>query len=150
MKRSAEAMRGRDWRSARDDRSDRCRDSHSPKRMRSAHDALGRKRNEGKAVKTLADEKETDPRRLAQRQKQIDYGKNTIGYDRYCAQVPRHERRRGKQHPMTPDKTMRVGKKVFDGFVRKWRQALHTYDPPEGPLHDRPGALRAENRWIQA
>ncbi|GMF38231.1 unnamed protein product [Phytophthora fragariaefolia] len=24
-----------------------------------------------------------------------------------------------------------MGKKVFDGIVRKWRQALHTYDPPE-------------------
>ncbi|KAF4321533.1 hypothetical protein BBO99_00001002 [Phytophthora kernoviae] len=81
-------------------------------------------------VRTLADEKEADPHRLAQRQKQIDYGKNTIGYDRYCAQVPRHARRPGR-HPMTPDKTMRMGKKVFDGIVRKWRQALHKYDPPE-------------------
>lgn len=81
-------------------------------------------------VPTLADEKETDEHRLAQRQKQIDYGKNTIGYDRYCAMVPRHQRRPGK-HPMTPDKTKKVGKKVFDGFVRKWRQALHKYDPPE-------------------
>ncbi|RLN85305.1 hypothetical protein BBJ28_00014060 [Nothophytophthora sp. Chile5] len=32
---------------------------------------------------------------------------------------------------MTPDKTARIGKKVFDGRVRQWRQALHTYDPPE-------------------
>ncbi|EGZ10981.1 hypothetical protein PHYSODRAFT_519141 [Phytophthora sojae] len=84
----------------------------------------------GATVRTLADEKETDPHRLAQRQKQIDYGKNTIGYDRYCAQVPRLQRRPGK-HPMTPDKTKRMGKKVFDGIVRKWRQALHKYDPPE-------------------
>lgn len=81
-------------------------------------------------VKTLADDKETDSHRLAQRQKQIDYGKNTIGYDRYCDEVPRHQRRRGK-HPMTPDKTIKIGKKVFDGIVRKWRQALHKYDPPE-------------------
>ncbi|RLN85299.1 hypothetical protein BBJ28_00014059 [Nothophytophthora sp. Chile5] len=45
--------------------------------------------NGSATVRLLADEKETDPHRLAQRQKQIDYGKNTLGYDRYCAQVPR-------------------------------------------------------------
>lgn len=40
-------------------------------------------------VRLLTTEKETDPHRLAQRQKQIDYGKNTLGYDRYCTLVPR-------------------------------------------------------------
>ena len=33
--------------------------------------------------------KETDPHRIAQRQKQIDMGKNTLGYQRYRQQVPR-------------------------------------------------------------
>ncbi|RLN71013.1 hypothetical protein BBJ28_00013989 [Nothophytophthora sp. Chile5] len=101
--------------------------------------------NGSATVRLLADEKETDPHRLAQRQKQIDYGKNTLGYDQYCAQVPRYAQSGvwlgngwGKRlshevwkHPMTPDKTARIGKKVFDGRVRQWRQALHTYDPPE-------------------
>jgi hypothetical protein len=102
----------------------------SHKRMRNANAAPSRDDSAKATVKTLADEKETDPHRLAQRQKQIDYGKNTIGYDRYCADVPRHKRRPGR-HPMTPDKTKKVGKKVFDGMVRRWRQALHQYDPPE-------------------
>ena len=125
MKRSAEAMDSRDLKDG-----DCSSGRSSRKHIRSADERRSRNRNEGITVKTLSDEKETDPHRLAQRQKQIDYGKNTIGYDRYCAQVPRRERRRGK-HPMTPDKNLCVGKKVFDGFVRKWRQALHKYDPPE-------------------
>lgn len=36
-----------------------------------------------------AQQQETDPRRLEQRQKQIDFGKNTRGYQRYAAAVPR-------------------------------------------------------------
>jgi len=32
---------------------------------------------------------ETDPQRLLQRQKQVDFGKNTIGYERYVQAVPR-------------------------------------------------------------
>lgn len=34
---------------------------------------------------------ETDPKRLEQRQKQIDFGKNTLGYDAYSQAVPRYE-----------------------------------------------------------
>ena len=37
-------------------------------------------------------EKETDPHKLAQRQKQIDYGKNTLGYQNYARAWPRRER----------------------------------------------------------
>ncbi|KAE8876536.1 hypothetical protein PF005_g7193 [Phytophthora fragariae] len=126
MKRGADAMNAGD--AGRDAQRSWKRPDH--KRARQADQGRPLNGKTGATVRTLADEKETDPHRLAQRQKQIDFGKNTIGYDRYCAQVPRHQRRPGK-HPMTPDKTKRIGKKVFDGHVRKWRQALHKYDPPE-------------------
>lgn len=34
-------------------------------------------------------ERETDPRKLEQRQKQIDYGKNTLGYQNYVKLIPK-------------------------------------------------------------
>lgn len=34
-------------------------------------------------------ELELDAHRLAQRQKQVDYGKNTLGYERYIQQLPK-------------------------------------------------------------
>ena len=44
-------------------------------------------RSGGSGGSVLAEE--TDPHRLQQRQKQVDYGKNTLGYDRYLQLVPK-------------------------------------------------------------
>ena len=74
---------------------------------------------------------EEDPRRLAQRQKQIDIGKNSLGYQNYRATVDR-EARHPKKHPATPDVHQVTSKRAFDGQVRKWRRMLHDWDP-EGP-----------------
>eukprot|EP00117_Sycon_ciliatum_P035195 scpid17430/ scgid26732/ Histone RNA hairpin-binding protein; Histone stem-loop-binding protein len=68
-----------------------------------------------------------DPHRLAQRQKQIDFGKNTIGYDIYTSTVTRSER--GPGMPRTPDKRLNCSKRQFDGLLKSWRRQLHTYDP---------------------
>lgn len=76
-------------------------------------------------------ERETCPKKLASRQKQIEYGKNTTGYAFYTSQVPRNQRKRGGDHPWTPNKFQLCSKRSWDGQVRKWRRALHKFDPNE-------------------
>jgi len=71
--------------------------------------------------------KETNHLRIAGRQKQIEYGKNTIGYGRYLALVPKKLRKRGQ--PKTPNKYQICSKRSWDGQIRKWRRQLHIYDP---------------------
>eukprot|EP00667_Euglena_gracilis_P011766 EG_transcript_12046 len=69
---------------------------------------------------------ETDERRLAQRQKQIEYGKVTHGYKCYIRVRPKEKR--GKREPHTPVITQKCSKRSWDGQVKKWRKQLHKYD----------------------
>jgi len=65
------------------------------------------------------------------RQKQIDFGYNTLGYARYVELVPKARRSRDKnKHPRTPDAKQVCSKRSFDGQVKKWRRLLHAWDPP--------------------
>ena len=76
-------------------------------------------------------ERETDQRRINMRQRQIDIGKNTVAYARYLELVPKAERelsRRLKEHPVTPDPTLKASKRGFDGLCNAWRRQLHFYD----------------------
>lgn len=68
---------------------------------------------------------ETDDHRLAQRQKQIDYGKNTIAYDKFIAARPRHMRKHGD--PMTPLVHQKCSKRSFVGQVISWRKKVYSY-----------------------
>jgi len=78
---------------------------------------------------------QSDPlhaRRIQQRRRMIAMGKNTVGYDEYSQQVPKHKRRpRCMKHPMTPDHTLDIPTKRWQGLVRAWRRALHQYDPED-------------------
>lgn len=71
---------------------------------------------------------ETDAAILSRRQKQIDYGKNTVAYERYTELVPKTQRSR--EHPRTPNKYGKYSRRAFDGLVKIWRKQLHYYDPP--------------------
>ncbi|KAJ8940679.1 hypothetical protein NQ318_017729 [Aromia moschata] len=71
-------------------------------------------------------EVETDPVVLARRQKQIDFGKNTVGYDNYLKLIPRTP-----DDPRTPNKFDKYSRRGWDGLIKQWRLKLHKYDPEE-------------------
>ena len=92
-------------------------------------DAARAEKKRGTFVSSKSEE--DDPRRLEMRQKQIDFGYNTLGYARYVELVPKSRRSRDKnKHPRTPDAKQVCSKRSFDGQVKKWRRLLHAWDPP--------------------
>lgn len=76
----------------------------------------------------------SDPEILSRRQKQIDYGKNTIGYQEYSKAVPKFKR--SKEDPKTPNKNRDYSRRSWDQQIRLWRIKLHDFDPPELKLEN--------------
>lgn len=77
---------------------------------------------------------ETDVAILVRRQKQIDYGKNTLGYENYMQQIPRDQRT--KDHPKTPPRHIKYSRRAWDGLIKVWRKKLHCFDPDAKPEAD--------------
>eukprot|EP00596_Hydrurales_sp_CCMP1899_P010281 CAMPEP_0119035340 /NCGR_PEP_ID=MMETSP1177-20130426/2264_1 /TAXON_ID=2985 /ORGANISM="Ochromonas sp, Strain CCMP1899" /LENGTH=328 /DNA_ID=CAMNT_0006993403 /DNA_START=150 /DNA_END=1136 /DNA_ORIENTATION=+ len=75
---------------------------------------------------------ETDQHKLEMRLKQVQYGKNTIGYDNYTAAVPLNKRGYNlAENPRTPDPYEIQSKRAFEGRIKVWRRGLHTWDAKE-------------------
>eukprot|EP00981_Chlorochromonas_danica_P004529 scaffold912_cov187-Ochromonas_danica.AAC.7 len=73
----------------------------------------------------------TDPHKIEQRVKQIQFGKNTLGYDHYISAVPKEKRGHPAIHPRTPNPYEDMPKRQFDGTVKAWRRSLHKWDNPD-------------------
>jgi len=66
---------------------------------------------------------------LARREKQLEYGRNTIDYQTYTDSVPRTQRL--GYHPRTPIKRRQQSRRRWDNAVRCWRVHLHYWNDPE-------------------
>jgi hypothetical protein len=77
---------------------------------------------------------ETDDRRLGQREKQLAYGKATLGYR--LSQLAAAQSDEGAAR--TPRAGQKCSKRCWDAQVREWRVRLHAHDP------------QSEAQWRQA
>merc|ERR1712050_212934 len=72
---------------------------------------------------------ENDADVLIRRQKDVDYGKNTVEYHEYIENVTKQQRR--NEQPWTPDKYEKMTRRNWDKQVKIWRKQLHYWRDPK-------------------
>lgn len=71
---------------------------------------------------------EEDKVRLARREKDIAYGKNTDAYRMYTELIPRELRsENSKKHPRTPKKNKLCSRRSWDAQVKLWKKRIHAW-----------------------
>eukprot|EP01007_Sphenomonas_quadrangularis_P001571 NODE_256_length_1726_cov_438.782349_g191_i0.p1 GENE.NODE_256_length_1726_cov_438.782349_g191_i0~~NODE_256_length_1726_cov_438.782349_g191_i0.p1 ORF type:complete len:363 (+),score=29.30 NODE_256_length_1726_cov_438.782349_g191_i0:125-1213(+) len=71
---------------------------------------------------------ESDPHRLEQRMKQIQYGENTDGHRNFRRIMEKEPWLLRGCVPIQPSVLQKCSKRSWDGQIRKWRRMLHMYD----------------------
>ena len=118
-------------RQSRGPRQCRIKNSYSPSKISRRgkrshrHDSSGSSRTSSISSSTPR-EPETDPVILERRQKQIDYGKNTLDYDTYSKKVPKETR--PYFLPKTPEKNLKYSRRQWDGSIKAWKLRVHDWN----------------------
>lgn len=97
----------------------------------------GNKSNSKKSTTPIRDrsrspkpiEIENDADVLIRRQKDVDYGKNTVEYHEYIENVTKQQRK--NEQPWTPDKYEKMTRRNWDKQVKIWRKQLHHWRNPK-------------------
>lgn len=71
---------------------------------------------------------ENDPIKIQQREKQINYFKNTDSYQFYCETIPKNKRQ--AYHPKTPRSNQKCAIRNFRGQLSLWKTAIFHFGLP--------------------
>ncbi|KAK3759221.1 hypothetical protein RRG08_054941 [Elysia crispata] len=99
--------------------------SWTRRRLELPAESTERDSDEESRLPTISEENRV---RMARREKDIAYGKNTDAYRMYIELIPRELRsQNGKKHPRTPKKDKECSRRSWDAQVKLWKRRLHAW-----------------------